>query len=415
MLSSEGKQTDTTSTWQQVLTTNQTKWQQGGEHEQIYQLIDSLLSFEACLYHQILPFRLEDNNLLLGMVYPEDTAALDYVGRILSYINFTMVSELITAETHRTILSAYLNYKNTFPPGVKQEHQPIGEFLSQKSSAIIADTSIAPTNDCSEPNYQPIQLETENTQNFWQRVDLPPIPDLDSLSKTDNLLTPFTLVQEDNTSPEGLQQNLSILPVQVPELFSPTEELATLPPKKLLEELLGRVLAGGIGRLYLERQPNEGRILWSDNGVLQSVLDKLPLSVFQGVLNELKRYTCLPVTTVSEPKQVEKECVYQQTRLLLRLRVMPGVHGEEATLQVLRGAALKFYQQQQLTHLSRDTLGITKQLSFMLHELQERLVLHSQPKSEQLEAINTLNRLVENLDQQIKILTAHSQQTENSK
>ncbi|MBD2388660.1 pilus assembly protein PilB [Cylindrospermum sp. FACHB-282] len=416
MLSSEGKQTDTTATGQQMQTTTQTKWQQGGDHEQIFQLIDSLLSFEACLYHQILPFGLEDNNLLLGIVNAQDTAALDYVGRILSYINFTMVTEPITADTHRTILSAYLNYKNTFPLGAQPDHQPIKALLSQRSAARIADKPIASTIDYSEPHYQPTQLDLpiDSTQNFWPRVDLPPIQNQDSLSKTNNLLTPLNLVQE-NSPQEALQHNLPILPVQVPELFSPIELLATLPPKKLLEELLGRVLAGGIGRLYLERQPYEGRILWSDNGVLQSVLDKLPLSVFQGVLNELKRFTSLPVTTMAEPKQVEKECLYQQNRLLLRLRVMPGIYGEEATLQVLRGAALKFYQQQQLTHLSRDTLGITKQLSFMLHELQERLVLHSPLNSQQLEALTTLNQLVDKLDQQIKILATHSQPPESSK
>jgi hypothetical protein len=36
---------------------------------------------------------------------------------------------------------------------------------------------------------------------------------------------------------------------------------------------LGRVLIGGIGRLYFERQSEQGRILWSQDGVLQSVLE----------------------------------------------------------------------------------------------------------------------------------------------
>jgi type II secretory ATPase GspE/PulE/Tfp pilus assembly ATPase PilB-like protein len=408
MLSSEGKQTDTTVIGQQELTVTQTKWQPGGDYEQIFQLIDSLLSFEACLYHQILPFVIEDNHLLLGMVYPQDSAALDYVGRILSYMNFTMVTEMITADTHRTILSAYLNYKNTFPSGVKQDHQTTSGFSTQNIAPSIAE----PSNDSIdngdfEPNHQllPVGGQTESHQNSWQRVDLPPIPDPDNATKNNNLLATLNLIPDVNLVQGVQEQNLPVLPVQVPELFSPVEVLATLPPKKLLEELLGRILAGGIGRLYLERQPYEGRILWSDNGVLQSVLDKLPLSVFQGVLNELKRFASLPVTTLAEPTQVEKECLYQQSRLLLRLRVMPGIYGEEATLQVLRGAALKFYQQQQLTHLSRDTLAIIKQLSFMLHELQERLLPHSHLNPEQLEALATLNRLIESLDQQIKILT----------
>ncbi|NDJ20246.1 pilus assembly protein PilB [Nostoc sp. B(2019)] len=424
MLSSEGKPTHTAATMKQVLTTTQTKWEQGGDtprellsdRQQIFQLIDTLLSFEACLYHQILPFALKDNNLLLGMVHPQDSEALDYVGRILSYINCSMVAKAIAADTHRTILSAYLNHKNTSVPA-----KP-ADFSSKKSAATITDKPIPSKDTDSESHQPPILMmpQTQSPKHSWQRVDLPPIPaspisDLNNLSKITNFLTPGNSEQEKNTFKTASPDNLPVLPAQVPDLFSPIAILPTLPPKKLLEELLGRILAGGIGRLYLERQPYEGKILWSDNGVLQSVLDKLPLSVFQGVLNELKRFASLPVTTVAEPKQVEKECVYQQNRLLLRLRIMPGIYGEEATLQVLRGAALKFYQQQQLTRLGRDALGIAQQLSFKLHELQERLLLNPSLDFQQLEALVALNQLVENLDQQIKILSLDNNATTISK
>jgi hypothetical protein len=148
---------------------------------------------------------------------------------------------------------------------------------------------------------------------------------------------------------------------------------------------------------------------------LQSILDKLPLSVFQGVLNELKRFACLPVTTLVEPKQVEKEYVYQENRLLLRLRVILGIYGEEATLQVLRGAALKFYQQQQLTRLGHDALVISQQLSFKLHELQQRFFMNPELHSQQLEALVALNQLVKNLDQQIQILAVKSAYPTNLK
>ncbi|MCC5617103.1 pilus assembly protein PilB [Nostoc sp. CHAB 5836] len=359
MLSSEGEVNDTAANRQPVLTATQTRWEQGAEHEQIFQLIDSLLDFEACLYHQILPFELENKNLLLGMVHPEEVEALDYVGRILSSVNCTMVSEAIAADAHRRILSAYLNHKNTSQLDAKQVHQPRA--------------------------------------------------DLDKSSQLTTLLTPSTSKGQEGKTSEGITpNNLPTFPTQVPELFSPIEVLPTLPPKKLLEELLGRILAGGIGRLYLERQAYEGKILWSDNGVVQSVLDELPLSVFQGVLNELKRFASLPLTTIAEPKQVEKEYVYQKNRLLLRLRVMPGIYGEEATLQVLRGAALKFYQQQQLARLGRDAFGISQQLSFKLHQLQERLLLNPSLDSQQSEALVALNQLVKNLDQQIKILALDS-------
>lgn len=417
MLSSKGELNNTAANGQQMLTAAQTRWEERGDREQIFYLIHHLLSFEACLYHQILPFELEDKNLLLGMVNPQESEALDYVGRILSSINCTMVIEAIAADAHRRILSAYLNHKNTSQLDAQQVHQPTVDFPATNSPATIANIPNPSLDADSESNQQPVLMvfQTQKRQNSGQRVDLPPIPELDQSSQTTTFLTPIATTQAQEDSEATSSNNLPIFPTQASELLSPIELLTTLPPKKLLEQLLGRILAGGIGRLYLERQAYEGRILWSDNGVLQSVLDKLPLSVFQGVLNELKRFASLPVTTVAEPKQIEKEYVYQKNRLLLRLRVMPGIYGEEATLQVLRGAALKFYQQQQLTRLSRDALGISQQLSIKLHELQERFLLNPSLDSQQLEALVTLNQLVKNLDQQIKILALDSNLPTKSK
>ncbi|MBE9205466.1 pilus assembly protein PilB [Nostoc sp. LEGE 06077] len=384
MLSSEDKANDTEASRPQVLSNISINLEQESDRLQIFQLIDHLLSFEACLYHQILPFRLEEGKQLrLGMVHPQDSSALDYVNRILCYVNCTMVTQELATDTHRSILSAYLNYKNTLNSNTKTvNHSDITSSQNQQQppASMVAN------------------METpKNTQKL---TDFPPLPEpnLSALAKK---------LKEEITE-AVLTNNLTILPVPAPELSTPVEVLALLPPKKLLEELLGRVLGGGIGRLYLERQPYKGRILWSDNGVVQSVLDNLPLSVFQGVLNELKRFASLPITTITEPKQIEKECVYQQNRVLLRLRVMPGIYGEEATLQVLRGAALKFHQQQQLARLSRDVLGISQQLSYKLQELNQRLILNSSLTPEQSDALDTLNRLVENLDQQVKILTANS-------
>jgi type II secretory ATPase GspE/PulE/Tfp pilus assembly ATPase PilB-like protein len=399
MLSSEDKPTDTGEINKKTPSTTQ-KWEQESNtpqellsfREQTFNLIETILSFEVCLYHQILPLKLEENTLLLGMVNPEDTSALDYVSRILSYINSTMVKTLITPDAHRNLLSAYLNYKNTSQSPVKELPKTWAELSKESESTD--------TNQPFESNlpHTPQSHFAPQRGSKLQRGE--PTP-----QTTSNrfFATPLTAIGKDSF--EVLTGNLPVLLVPPPEQLTPFEELTTLPPKKLLQELLGRVLAGGIGRLYLERQPYQGRILWSDNGVLQSVLEKLPLSIFQGVLNELKRFAALPITTLVEPKQIEKECLYQQSRLLLRLRIMPGMYGEEATLQVLRGAALKFHQQQQLARLGRDALGISQQLSYKLHELQERLVVNRNVNTGQLDAFNTLSQLLDNLDNQIKTLT----------
>ncbi|HLO86105.1 MAG TPA: pilus assembly protein PilB [Nostocaceae cyanobacterium] len=409
MFSSEGKQTDTATIGQHLITSIQNNSPPGENHEQIFELIDSLLSFEACLYHQILPLGIEENSLLLGMVHPEDDAASEYVSRILSYVKFTMATQRITAEAHRTILSAYLNYKNTYPSSLRQEHPSLAKFFPSQNSQAVDNQPLNTPAEHPENLHTPTSTEAENNQN--SEPSIVPVPETAQTSANNHPDTPT----ESKVTLDIMPEDLPALPVEVPQVFSPIQVLLTLPPKQLLAELLARVLVGGIGRLYLERQPYEGKILWSDNGVVQSVLDKLPLSLFQGVLNELKRLTSLPLTKVSEPKQVEKECIYQQSRLLLRLRVMPGTYGEEATLQVLRGAALKFHQQQQLTHLSRNTLDTVQRLSQMLRELQQRLRLESDLNQQQVEALVNLSRLVENLDQQIKILTDQTHSLENGR
>ncbi|HEY9801579.1 MAG TPA: hypothetical protein V6D25_14580 [Leptolyngbyaceae cyanobacterium] len=370
MWSSEGKPADTEAD-RQILNPSPTNWEQDSEREQIFQLIDSLLPFEVCLYHQILPLKLENHQLSLGMVNPEDSSALDYVNRILSYIKGTIRTQEITADIHRILLSTYLSYKNTS----RSEAKPAQQLEAQAHLVENVDTVCVTCHSAS---------------------DFPTAKDVSGIHP----------VQQAPTVPF---HDVTVLQVPAINLFSPIETPVNLPPRRLWEELLGRVLGGGIGRLYLERQPYKGRIIWSDNGVLQSILENLPLSVFQGVLNELKRFAAIPLVTVAEPQQIEKECQYQNSRLLLRIRIMAGINGEEATLQVLRGAALKFYQQQQLAQMSRDVIGISQQLSYKLHELQQRLHLNPHLKSEQSEAFATLTRLVEKLDQQVKILTANQE------
>ncbi|WP_413160769.1 hypothetical protein ACL6C3_19855 [Capilliphycus salinus ALCB114379] len=112
--------------------------------------------------------------------------------------------------------------------------------------------------------------------------------------------------------------------------------------------------------------------MWSQDGVLKSVLEDLEASQFQGVINELKRLLELPLIPVDKPKQAEIERLYRGTQILLRLRVTPGEHGEEANLQVLRGAALKFHQQHRMTLLSRDALKLAEQLEKKLTEIEKR-------------------------------------------
>ncbi len=411
MLSSEGKPTDTSGIIANHKLSNTIE--SGGasslnpnqelQREQIFRLIESILCFEACLYHQVLPLKLEDNTLLLGIVNPKDAVALDYVNSILSHLNCTVVTQSISAESQRIILSEFLNYKNTsFESKLDQEE---AEIAQNDASEVVNGSFIEDFEEEAQPGDNTLILFDSsygvNLESLSQTKEVKKSPAHKPIESED-----FDQNNDADIFEILSGENLPVLRLPLPKSFSSDMVLSTLPPKKLLKELLARILAEGIGRLYLERQPYQGRILWSLNGIVQSVIEKLPLSGFQGVLNELKRLNSLSIARLGHAKQVETECLYQEQRLLLRLRVMPGMYGEEATLQVLRGAALKFYQQQQLTRLTSDALGASQQLSYKVHELQQKLMLNTRELNpQQLESLKTLNELVENVNSQLRILT----------
>lgn len=368
-----------------MLSPYQTDWAAKMESDRIFQLIDSVLPFEACLYYQVLPLSLEGNVFKLGIVDPQDESALEYVRRILAYMNCSVIAQPISSEAQRSMLSAYLFHTS----------QP-------QSEAATSSPPSAPATQAKTPE-SPTPEAVQAT---------PATPSVSESSVTPHQPKTKTPESSPKAEPEtGLEIDLlPILEVQTFHASSPVEVLATLPPHQLLPELLGRVLAGGIGRLYFERQQSQGRILWSQDGVLKSVLEGLDPTVFQGVIDELKRLTQLPLIPIEHPKQVEIERVYQQTHLLLRLRVMPGNYGEEATLQVLRGAALRFYQQQQLSALNQDALRLAEQLQRKVNEIRDRTRL-----TPALLDISSLELLLKSVDEQLEALIAqHKSNDPNS-
>jgi len=376
----------------------------GFQTDQMFRLIDSILPFEACLYHRFLPVALEGKYLRLAMVSPQDTSALDYARRILAYLNCSLKTEQITAEVHQSILSAYLNHthhsqtvRQQASQKKKQATQPDEQV---KENGVQSQSPAQGVSDRSEPELsstQTLQQEDDNESGFSpQPVEVAN----DWLHDSSLTPTPATAVAP---VPKISPSDEAVPPLEVTALHltRPMEYIATLAPPQLLQELLGRVLIGGIGRLYFERQSEQGRILWSQDGVLQSVLEGLALTVFQGLIIELKRIFNLPLLPVVQPKQVEIERRYQQECLLLRLRVMPGTYGEEATLQVLRGVALKFYQRQQIEKLGQDALRLAQQLQRKLHEIRDRSYRYPLP----LETLPALNQQLRGLDKQLEALS----------
>ncbi|MGJ3251501.1 MAG: hypothetical protein ACFE0J_10265 [Elainellaceae cyanobacterium] len=498
--------------------------------EQMFVLINSVLPVEACLYHQILPLFLDGSRLHLGMVSPDDVSSADYVRRIVSYLNYSLVPHQISSESLQAVLSAYLrscNQSSSTPkPSIPESSTSKSSVPNSSAPNSSAPNSSVPNSSISKPSTphssvpshvrpssdshlpvrprrnrvpspsdrntqptlivdspenlnsidlmgsvfgleiepsepppqfpfdpSPLQDSSANASADLSRLDVsfsdaPPletqIPQtLDGLATTFHLdasiisdrsssdvesssdtssVSPSEEHESSNFEPDpplgepddthpprdishpevpSLLSPLPTVDVRVRYLSAPIEALAELPPADLLHELLGRALLGGIGRLYFERQPQHGRILWSQNGVLQSVLDRVRLPIFLGLIGELKWMTKLSLIAVDKPKQVELERMYDNNRILLRFRFMPSDHGEDATIQVLRGAALRFYQQQQLSLLGRDALSIAKQLHTKVNEMRDRAQSDPSLSKTNVESLPALSQLLHNIEEQL--------------
>ncbi|NJN85920.1 MAG: hypothetical protein HC881_05900 [Leptolyngbyaceae cyanobacterium SL_7_1] len=427
--------------------------------EHMFVLIDGVLPFEACLYYQVLPLYLDGSRLVLGMVSIDDTTGADYVRRIISYHNYSLITRSISSEALQTALSAYLNYSgggknqlNTVPRSrlrrsaqsqLEQPDQNLQQTLVVDSPDELSgsgfSSSDAPTSLPADPSsglqFASLQRSPIPSSPACPAIEEPPAnesapatPSIDPAVLDEAWTQPgepevITALQSEDapaialpspavapTPPHPTPLKPSLLPTLTPLTLqlkhgaSPIDALTTLPPPELLQELLGRALHDGIGRLYFERQLQHGRVLWSQSGVLQSVLDNLDGTTFQGLINELKLMNNLSLIPVKAPKQVEIERLYQHTRLLLRFRFMPSEYGEEATLQVLRGAALRFYQQQQLAKLERDALTIARQLQTKMSEIRDRAQAEPGLGSMKLEALPALSQLLHTIEAQIGAL-----------
>lgn len=436
---------------QRILSQFQGDWVQRLDVEQMFTLINSVLPLEACLYYQLLPLFLDGNRLHLGMVSPNDSAALEYVRRIISYLNYSLVPRAITYDALQVVLTGYLNYTGNQPSDhLKRRHGfSYGHYRhSSQVGADRIDQSARPTLIVDSPEdleedvpfpsseatpppqipasptppplsgYQPIEADAVTGHAGLSRVEPtkePPLTDAipPAISRPPVAAPPPSARSAPSHQPlPPLIDDVPHLELQARYLTSPVEILESLAADEMLQELLARILVGGIGRLYFECHPQYGRVLWSQDGVLQSVMERLPLPTFSQLLDQLKRFAEIPALPITQPRQAEIERLYDRSRVLLRFRFMPGKYGEEATLQVLRGAALRFYQKQQLGKLKRDALGIAKQLQTKLNEIRDRAYAEPGLAAERFETLPALKQLLESLEEQINHIGQESERDE---
>ncbi|MEA5463488.1 hypothetical protein [Leptothoe sp. PORK10 BA2] len=381
--------------------------------DQMFLLIEGILPFEACLYYQVLPLSIEGSSLNLGMVNPDDNSASDYVRRLVSYINCSIVSRPIASDWHREILSKFLSHSaKSRQPSQPSQPQTVSNskaFEELPTLVVESPTEIieAPHRAITQPPKTPIPEKFESpapsTPPSHQDAQQSPQRPVAAIQAAEPpvvpLAAPLTIELKDEASdPDGDTADEKPSTSSSETGFRPSQTT----PKELTQVLLKRIITQeGIGRLYLERQNATCRILWSKDGVVQSVVDDVSPQLFQGVINELKRMMSLSLIPVRKPKQIEIERIHNQKRILLRFRVTPGEHGEAATLQILRGAALKFYQQQQIDNISRDALGIAHDLQQRIDELRTQAQRNLDTQDTKQKTLPAIMNMLKQMEQQL--------------
>jgi type II secretory ATPase GspE/PulE/Tfp pilus assembly ATPase PilB-like protein len=335
--------------------------------EQTFDLIDSFLSLRHCLFYQVLPLEVHDNCLTLGMVNLENKQALNYLEFLVADRNYSLNKKQIDWRTFQSIVLAYSSHSRTNKN--KQETNKIEAVAPEtKISRSIEQlkTKLVTTNPLQDrPTLiisSPKKLNIEDSNSL-------------SIEENANVLDKKT----EKASFDRSLENIPSLEVQAIYLEAPAEFLTTLSPQLLWRELLGRMLGVGVGKLRFERQQDFGCITLSQNGVTHLSINKLDLQLFQGVLSEFKYLAKLPISFVREVRRGELLRCYKKEKLLLSWQISPSQFGEEAMLHVLRGNALKFYQQKQMDDIGEQALQLAKTLESKLNQIQTLREMNSAP------------------------------------
>ncbi|MGB2924690.1 MAG: hypothetical protein WBB82_05280 [Limnothrix sp.] len=399
--------------------------------EQTFRLVDKYIPLKICRTYAILPLKFQNQCLTLGIVDPDHSGVQLVLKKLLARKRFALLGQKLDAKTYQLLLSSYLNYQNTSalpsiqntvnlnnsslehskkdiphsekPTFVVEEDVPYDSQLAL--STVPPEVSAELANDDKktivfEGDITELQPKTNHyTGSSNARLNEAQLKSNGNKNNVHSVLVPNSPVQLRNSQRSPIQNNnQQELHLQPQYLHQPLDNLSTLPADQLWNELLGRVLAEGIGRLYFENHDTEGRILFSENGVMKGALFGLPIAKFCGVLNKFKQLAHMPPVPVLQTKKAELEQYYRNERILLRLTVIPGKYGEEGTLQVLRGQALIFHQQKQMDEQGQEALQLAHRLERKLRHIYLRSQINPSPLTAIEDLLICCDRIQNQLD-----------------
>ena len=369
----------------------------GIHYEQVINLMKSIISLEYCLQYQIIPLNLEQSCLHMGMIDPQDRDALDFVKTITKALGYSLEIKQIDSYTHQLALAEYLQSNHISIPAQDNEpSQASAQNLRDSAMTVVGDISFEeqPQNldnkatIIAEQIEQPQKISKSVLEDSKSTVYAPIAEELSESSissqpvaETISPPTAKVKAQQESLTYQNLEpeENIALDPFLDFDLFEPSvnyglteESLQQLTPTELWQELFDKILDGSITRLYLEPDRQQGKIVWSPDGIIELSLDRVSLDTLQTLIKEIKTLAKIPLQPLEKTKKVAIEKHYQQERLQLHLDICPSQWGDNITINVLRGDALRLYEQQQMKKMSEQALSLTQKLAKTLNMMRTR-------------------------------------------
>lgn len=371
--------------------------------QEIFQLIDLVFPIDSCRHYKVLPLKIVDDNLTLGMLDPLNEESLKFVNSIARVFKYNLEIQLIDEQTFQIIIASYPQdspqsrssgdrnqtvVDDNFNPDMLKINN--SQRQSDSAPTIISELASAPQSTSQIPNL-PRDLSNEFKSNrsapkpkskdlAATLFEIPPEflqqkPQPRNLDDRPTIIgeNPAELLAQEKTSNVAeAEAKISQLINQIDDsnrqIASDDNFLPELLSELSWQKLLDRAFKHQTEQINLTRYSDRAEIIAIQNKLPQSTLKKIPLPIFCSLTDEIEQVARLTHKSDTVQKVV-LEKFYEQERILLRFKFIP-LEPEKIQIQILRGRTLKIYEQQQMDRVSDRALELAKQLEKTLKRIQ---------------------------------------------
>lgn len=243
---------------------------------QMAELIGTLISFDICRRHKLLPISKHEGDppyILVAMVDPDNLAAQDDLNRIVRSKGLNLKRMVITQEDYDRLLEQYHELQTE----LDQEKERLDK---EKALEKLADISSL----------------VDNMDNIGEVND----DDADSLD---------------------------------------ANEANNAPIINLVNKILAKALQEGVSDIHVEPQEESLRIRFRKDGVLQQAFDPLPKKIIAAVVARFKIMSDLDIAERRLPQDGKIRRIYQGRKVDFRVNTLPSRYGEKVCLRILDNSA----------------------------------------------------------------------------